>query len=290
MTFFAGERRDAGRDLDLGAACYPPVVHRRRARARARGADRPAAVLPSAADGVGAAGVALLVWRAVRVARARPPAKTATKAAARRRRPSRHPARRPRRHRVSPAAPRTSAPASPAARSLALALALTAHGAVWSARNVEVLRPIDARPAGARLLARAHRRHAGRGRDERAARPGGRARLLGHLVRALRPDDPACSTPLHQAWAPRGVSFVGINSDGGGATLGRHQGVPDRASLLLPGRARRRRRGRRPLPRGGAAQHRRDRTRRPRSAPASSATRRRARSRRRCATRSMRRP
>ena len=33
----------------------------------------------------------------------------------------------------------------------------------------------------------------------------------------------------HRNWAPRGVSFVGINSDGGGATLDEHQGVHGRA-------------------------------------------------------------
>ena len=74
MTFFAGKGRDAGRDLDLGAACYPPVFI-------AAGLERALAALTgpqpfyaSAADAVGAAGVAVLVWRAVRVARARPPA------------------------------------------------------------------------------------------------------------------------------------------------------------------------------------------------------------------------
>ena len=36
---------------------------------------------------------------------------------------------------------------------------------------------------------------------------------------ALRPDDPGAGRRCTSAWAPRGVSFVGINSDGGGATL-----------------------------------------------------------------------
>ena len=37
-------------------------------------------------------------------------------------------------------------------------------------------------------------------------------------MRALRPDDPGLDAANHD-WAPRGVSFVGVNSDGGGATV-----------------------------------------------------------------------
>ena len=128
--------------------------------------------------------VAILVWRAVRVARARPPARTASRGRGAAGRADARPAR-------AGSAPVRRNPddrrASSAARSLALALALTAHGAVWSARNVEVLRPIAARPARAGLLARrASTARPGAVALSAPARPGGRARLLGHLVRALR--------------------------------------------------------------------------------------------------------
>ncbi|HXU05273.1 MAG TPA: hypothetical protein VN903_30145, partial [Polyangia bacterium] len=124
VTFLARDRRDAGRDLDLGAACYPPAFV-------AAGLERALAALigpqpfyASAADAVGAAGVAFLAWRAVRVARARPPARRAAAAS--------EPAP------PEPAAPPAPTPGKPARIAggalLALALALTAHGAVWSAR------------------------------------------------------------------------------------------------------------------------------------------------------------
>src|SRR3954470_6026694 len=82
VTFFAGDRRDAGRDLDLGAACYPAafvVAGLERALAALTG---PQPFYRSAADGVAAIAVALLVFRAVAIARARPPVRRASAPAA----------------------------------------------------------------------------------------------------------------------------------------------------------------------------------------------------------------
>ena len=75
------------------------------------------------------------------------------------------------------------------------------------------------RQGAARARVRAARHRPRRDGDaRRAARSGGAARFLGHLVLPLRGDAPGAGRDPH-AWASRGVAFVGINSDGGGATL-----------------------------------------------------------------------
>jgi len=203
VTFFARARRDAGRDLDLAAACYPAAFV-------AGGLERALAALTgprpeyrTVADAAAAAAVAFLAWRAVRVARARPPAKAADEPA-------------------PEAPPLRARPAGTSARAvggavIALAIAVAVHGAVWSAGNVEVLRPIergqiapdfslpriDGTPGAVGL-------HALRGQvvvlDFWAT-------WCGPCVEEIPVLD-----ALHDAWAPRGVSFVGINSDGAGAT------------------------------------------------------------------------
>ena len=213
VTFLARDRRDAGRDLDLAAACFPAAFV-------AGGLERALAALTgprpeyrTVADAVAATAVAFLVWRAVRVARARPPAKAdaARADAAAGDAPA-----------AAMDAPPTSRPPGRSARAvggavIALAIALTVHGAVWSAGNVEVLRPIE------------------RGQiapDFSLPRIDGTAGVV--ALRGLRGqvvvldfwatwcgpciEEIPVLDALHDAWATRGVSFVGINSDGAGAT------------------------------------------------------------------------
>ncbi len=123
---------------------------------------------------------------------------------------------------------------------------------IWSARNVEVLRPI----ARGQLAP-----------DFSLARIDGTPGAI--AIGALRGQVVVldfwatwCAPcvqmipmldDVHQTWAGRGVSFVGVNSDGGGATLDDIKAFMVEHPFSLSGRARRRRRGRRALPAGGAA-------------------------------------
>jgi hypothetical protein len=50
----------------------------------------------------------------------------------------------------------------------------------------------------------------------------------------LRPDDPGARRLHGRLGSPAASASSAINSDGGGATARRHQGVPDRASITYP--------------------------------------------------------
>jgi thiol-disulfide isomerase/thioredoxin len=101
---------------------------------------------------------------------------------------------------------------------VALALALAAHGAVWSARNLAALRPIErGQIAPDFSLARID------GAPGAIAISALRGQVVvldfwatwcGPCVQMIPVLD-----GLHRTWAARGVTFVGVNSDGGGATV-----------------------------------------------------------------------
>jgi thiol-disulfide isomerase/thioredoxin len=222
VTALARKRRDASRDLDLAAACYPPHFIALGLKQALIALAGPSELYEPVTDGLAIAAMIVLVWRAVRVARARPAAVAAGEATVAA--PAPAPEAAPQGElagspqQATPPAAAGSGARAVSAAIVGLTLAIAAVQAVWSARHVDELRPmrsgqiapdfslprIDGTPGAVAM-----------------------ASLRGQVVVldfwatwcppcvAMIPvlDD------LHYSWGPRGVSFVGINSDGGGATL-----------------------------------------------------------------------
>ncbi|HEY6476092.1 MAG TPA: TlpA disulfide reductase family protein [Polyangia bacterium] len=195
VTLSAGSRRDASRDLDLGAACYAPYFA---LRSLARLVDGAAGtrILPEAmVDLFSAVGAVAVLAYAIRTARTRVPESADT---------------------VAPPVPDRRALLA-GLGVLALSAVALAESAVWTARHYDSLRPMrKGEPAPAFLLP-----------DVDHAETVSLAQLRGKVVLldfwatwcgpcvAMLPTMDA----VHQRWAARGVAFLGVNSDGGGATL-----------------------------------------------------------------------
>ncbi len=194
ITSAAGKRRDASRDLDLGAACYAPYFALR----TLAGLLVPPALVPTEMlDLFSAVGGVFVLAHAIRAARARAP--------------------------EAPDAPRPPVPAPDRRALLAgvgvLGLAGVALGgnALWTANNYASLRPIhQGEPAPVFALP-----------DLEHAQPLSLEQLRGQVVVLdfWATWCPPCVAMLpvmdglHTRWASRGVAFLGVDSDGGGATL-----------------------------------------------------------------------
>ena len=213
VTVLAGARRDSSRDLDLGAACYAPYFAVR-AIARALDALGVGVELPALASEIPAAAAALVVLvRAVLVARARqatPAADGAAPASAAAPASTASPA-----STVSPcvAPPRRSALAAGLVVAALAAVGL-AGNAVWASRNLPELLPIrHGQVAPAFTLERSDGTPGHVALDDLR----GQVVVLDFWATWCPPCLAMMPTldELHAEWSGRGVTFVGVNSDGG---------------------------------------------------------------------------
>jgi len=198
VTVAAGRRRDPSRDLELGAACYAPYFVTRGLLWGIGTLVEPRALPPLAAQVPAFVAALWVLALAIQTARARGDAPAAA---------------------VPPGAP-AGAPAPTSRKAMAvglgvLALAATAlaGNAAWAGKHMQALRPMRAGdPAPAITLPRID-----------GGPPVTLTDLRGHVV-VLDFWATWCSPcvammpvlhQLHEEWAPRGVEFLGVNSDGG---------------------------------------------------------------------------